>query len=108
VGLYEGLAEANSLRATFTVAGKVGLLPWVIWIGMLLVLETLRRHSGRTWNLDDSLLNVLWAGTHLLVCLGFLAHATWRLRRHFRSLAARTHEPAWWKRWPRLRRTNTV
>jgi hypothetical protein len=47
--------------------------------------------------------NASWAVAHLLVCALFLAHASWRLHRNLRYLAAQSAGAAWWKRWLRLR-----
>jgi hypothetical protein len=44
----------------------------------------------------------IWAGIQVLVCILFVAHANWRLGRHFRSMAAQTGATSWWQR--RLRR----
>jgi ABC-type transport system involved in cytochrome c biogenesis permease component len=99
IGLYQGLVKATSLRATFMVAWKVGLLPWVIWIPLMLSLEMTQRYWRIPLRVTDQLGFAAWASIHLLVCGLFLAHASWRLHRNFRALATQSAEPPWWKRW---------
>ncbi len=99
IGLYQGLVQASSLRATFMAAWKVGLLPWVIWIPLMLGLETTQRYWGIPARVNDELGFAACASIHLLVCGLFLAHASWRLHRNFRALAAQSPEPPWWRRW---------
>jgi hypothetical protein len=103
IGLYQGLVQATSLRATFMVAWKVGLLPWVIWIAFMLILEMTQRYWRIPLPITDQFVFAAWASVHLLVCALFLALASWRLHRNFRSLAAQTAGAARWKRWLRLR-----
>jgi ABC-type transport system involved in cytochrome c biogenesis permease component len=98
IGLYQGLVQATSLRATFVVAWKVGLLPWVIWISLMLCLEMTQRYWRIPASVTDELGFAAWRIVHLLVCGLFLAHATWRLHRNFRALAAQSAEPPCWKR----------
>ena len=40
IGVYQGLAQTTSLRATFMTAWNAGLLPWITWIAVMLGLET--------------------------------------------------------------------
>jgi hypothetical protein len=98
VGLYQGLVQANSLRATFRVVWKVGLLPWLLFLVLALGYEIDRRHFRVLPNISDEIAFASWAGVHLLVCGVFLAHATWHLRRNFRALAAASTRRGWWKR----------
>jgi hypothetical protein len=103
IGLYQGLASANSLRATFMLLWKICLLPWVLFIASMMSYEYCRQ----TWfkflpNITDPFVFSVWAGAHLLACGGFLVHADWHLRRHFRALAAQTIRPPWWKPWRRF------
>jgi hypothetical protein len=103
IGLYEGLVRSNSVRATFMTIWKVGLLPWVLFIGFLMTWDAVRSHFRVLPNIGDQFGFAAWAGAHLLPCGVFLAHASWRLHRNFRSLAAQTARPVWWKRWLRSR-----
>jgi hypothetical protein len=96
VGIYQGLVSANSLRATFMVIWKVGLLPIVMWIAFMMTCDILGLLRGR--NSDTFAFGAL-AGVHVLPCSFFLAHASWRLHRRFRMLAAQSAHRAWWKRW---------
>ena len=98
IGLYQGLAQATSLSATFMVIWKAGLLPWVSWIAFMLGLEASQRFFRVPRNVTDDLAFASWAGAQLLVCALFLAHANWRLHWHFRSLAAQSVRASWWKR----------
>ncbi len=97
VGLYQGLAKANSLRATFTLIWSLGLLPWALFIAFLVGFEIGRRYLPFLPRINDRLAFVSWAGAHLLVFAVFLIRASWELVKHFRELAAGTAIP-WWKR----------
>jgi len=101
IGLYEGLVQASSLRASFTVAAKVGLLPWLLWIAFMLCMEFTRRYLGFPARVTDQFAFAAWGGVHLLMCSLYLAHANRHLRHNFRRLAAQQIRPAWWKRWRR-------
>ena len=103
IGLYEGLVQATSLRASFLVAWKVGLLPWLVWMTFMLSLEAIRRCLPSPFRISDEFAFAAWASVHLLVCGVFLAHANRQLNRNFRALAAQSARPVWWKRWLRLR-----
>jgi ABC-type transport system involved in cytochrome c biogenesis permease component len=103
IGLYEGLVQTSSLRASFMVAWKVGLLPWLVWVAFMVTMETTKRYFGFPTRITDEFGFAAWAGVHLLMCALFLAHAGWRLHRNFRLLAAQTTGIPWWKRWLPLR-----
>jgi hypothetical protein len=103
IGLYEGLVRSNSVRATFMAIWKVGLLPWVLFIGFLMPWEAAQRHLQALPRVNEQFAFAAWAGAHLLPCGVFLAHASWRLHRDFRSLAAQSVRTARWKRWLRFR-----
>jgi ABC-type transport system involved in cytochrome c biogenesis permease component len=103
IGLYEGLVQATSLRASFMVAWKVGLLPWLVWMTFMLSLEAIRRCLPSPFRITDEFAFAAWASVHLLVCGVFLAHANRQLNHNFRALAAQSARPVWWKRWLRLR-----
>ena len=97
VGLYQGLVQANSLRATFSVVWKLGLLPWVLFLVFVLACEIDRRNFRILPRLDDELAFGSWAFFHLFTCAAFLARANWQLRHRFRALAAAPPR-AFWKR----------
>ena len=98
IGVYQGLVATTSLRATFMLLWKAGLMPWVLWIGFLVGVETSQRFLRVRIRLSDRVVFAAWTGAHLVPCGLFLAHADWRLRRSFRSLAAQPRPVAWWKR----------
>ena len=99
IGIYEGLAQTTSLRASFMTAWNAGLLPWISWIAVLLGLETSQQYLRIPARLTDDLAFGAWASVQLLVCLLCLTYASCRLRWRFRSLAAQTIGTRWWKRW---------
>jgi ABC-type transport system involved in cytochrome c biogenesis permease component len=101
IGLYQGLLQANSVRATFMAIWKAGLLPWVMFIGFMVTWETAQRHFRGLPRITEQFASAAWAGAHLLPCGVFLAHASWRLHRNFRALAAQSAGLVWWKRWLR-------
>jgi hypothetical protein len=97
LGLYQGLAQGNSLRATFKLIAKIGLLPWGICIAFLLTMESLRKASPALIpGLNDTFVFASWAGAHLLACGVFLFHANLRLRKEFRLLAAEIPRRSRW------------
>src|SRR4029077_9226225 len=102
LGIYQGLAQGNSLRATFTLIAKVGLLPWGLFMAVLFSLLISDRFINRWLSANhwfgEAFIFGCWIAIHLAVCLGFLLHGNWRLRRHFRALASQTVKPPWWKR----------
>ena len=104
IGLYQGLVQANSLRATFMAIWKAGVLPWALFISFMIAWETARHHFWSLPNPTGHSVCATWIGAHLLPCALFLAHASWRLHREFRALAAEPARAAWWKRWLRMNR----
>ena len=103
VGLYQGLVQSNSLRATFMVAFKLGLLPWVLFMVLIVACEMSSRYLKVLQNVGDGFSFAVWVGIHWVLCAIFVSHANWHLRHHFRALAAQTERAAWWKRWLPLR-----
>jgi hypothetical protein len=99
VGLYQGLVQGNSLRATFMLVWKAGLLPWGLWLAFLLTCEFGRRRFSFLPRVNDAIAFSSWALIHVLVCGSCLAHANWHLRRNFRLLAAQPAPPPFWRRW---------
>jgi ABC-type Na+ efflux pump permease subunit len=108
LGVYQGLAQGNSLRATFKLIAKVALLPWALFVsfvlGMLLAERYINRWLGR---FGEVFFISMWIGIHVLTCLGFLLHGNYRLKRHFRDLASQTVKLPWWKRL-RIKRQSNV
>jgi ABC-type transport system involved in cytochrome c biogenesis permease component len=102
LGIYQGLAQGNSLRATFKLIAKVGLLPWGLFLGALIFMLVSDRFINRWLSANrwfgEAFVFGCWIGIHLAVCLGFLLHGNLRLKRHFRALASQTVKPPWWKR----------
>jgi ABC-type transport system involved in cytochrome c biogenesis permease component len=101
VGLYQGLAQGNSLRATFMLVWKLGVLPWVLFMAWVLILEVGNRQFGIRWGIGRDGIIRSWAMVHLLVCGIFVAHASWHLERNFRMLVAQSVPVGWWRRWLR-------
>lgn len=93
VALYEGVRTGNSLRATVVTLLKVGVLPWVLFVGCVMVLEFTRMRFLGSF---ESLVTV-WAAVQSVVFLGFSIHAERKLRGHFRKLAGCTPSKPWWQ-----------
>jgi hypothetical protein len=107
VGLYQGLRQGNSLRATFFLLAKLVILPWVTFVFLLFSFEFLRRQFGLPWTLSETFGLLLWTGVHLLICTVFLLHAKWQLAWNFRALAAQTTSVRWLERAGRFFRWST-
>jgi hypothetical protein len=102
VGLYLGLKQGNSLRATFTAIWSLTLLPWVLFVCLVITLEL----GARPLGIGPSRRAIIssWAWIHLAVCGGFGAYASWQLRNeNFRLLATEAARVAWWKKILRFR-----
>jgi ABC-type transport system involved in cytochrome c biogenesis permease component len=95
VGIYQGLAQGNSIRATLILIAKLGLLPWVLFIGGILLIESNRTFFRSYISLNDEVVFGYWTLCHLGVCLAFLAHANRHLSRNFRSLAVHSGLQRW-------------
>lgn len=94
VGIYQGLVQTNPLRATFMLIWKIGILPWACFIAFIAFYESAwRRFFG--WPFRFESICAVWAVIHLVLCLAFLAHAEWHLRRNFRRFAASLPAPFW-------------
>ncbi len=98
IGLYQGLRCGNSLRATFISLWMVGLLPWLLFIGFIITCETGRQYFRFLPRINDEIAFSAWTGAHVLPCCLFVAVANWRLRRHFRALAAQNRNLSSWRR----------
>src|SRR5439155_11155953 len=73
MGLYQGLAQGNSLRATFKLIAKVGLLPWGMCIALLVTVDSLRKYFPALLpRLNDEFVFGSWTGAHLMACGAFL------------------------------------
>jgi len=98
LGIYQGLAQGNSLRATFKLIAKIGLLPWGMCIGFLVTVDSLRKYFPPLIpSINDELVFGSWICAHLLACGIFLFHANLRLQKEFRLLAAEIPRRS---RWP--------
>ena len=98
VGLYQGLRQTSSLRATFMLAWKLGLLPWLSFVALMLGYELSQRYLGVRRGLSNNDISFCWAGVHMFFFGLFVVHASWHLRRHFRYLASQPVVPSWWRR----------
>jgi ABC-type transport system involved in cytochrome c biogenesis permease component len=99
IGVYQGLAETTSLRASFMTAWNAGLLPWISWFAVMLSMTTSQRYLMFPQQITDELAFGAWVSVQMLVCTSCMAYASWRLHWRFRYLAAKAHEIPWWKRW---------
>jgi hypothetical protein len=104
VGLYQGLVQGDSVRASLMTIWKVGLSPWLVFFAFMVTWETVARYYTWLPRATDRRAWFVWAGVHLLACGAFVTQAAWRLDRRFRALAAHSRRPAWWKRWSRSQR----
>jgi hypothetical protein len=105
VGIYQGLAQATSVRATFMLLWKLCLAPWVLFLGTMMTLDYAHRFLRIIPNLTDAFAFGMWAFAHWILCLFFLMQAEWRLRRKFRALAAFGPSQGLWRRLlPRFRK----
>jgi hypothetical protein len=98
VGLYQGLRQSNSLRATFTLVWKLGVLPWVLFAAVACAFELTAVRLGYFRRYEDMFLFSSWVGLHWLVFGVFMGRASWQLHRNFRPLAAPGVRLPWWKR----------
>lgn len=69
VGLYQGLAKTNSLRATFTLIWTLGLLPWAVFIGFVMACDIGRRYFPFLPRTTEQVAFTSWAGVHLAICV---------------------------------------
>lgn len=101
VGLYQGLRQANSLRASFVSVWKVGLLPWISFFVVILACDQASRRF-KSIVVNDAFAFSVWAALHILWCTIFLIQANRGLKHHFRALALTTARTHWWQhlRWP--------
>lgn len=97
IGIYQGLVNPNSLRATFMLLGKVALLPFLLFVGFIIAWETLAPRL-KWGNMTNWGAFGVWTGAHFLVFAVFSAHAMFRLSRNFRALAAYSPQGSWWSR----------
>jgi ABC-type transport system involved in cytochrome c biogenesis permease component len=96
LGIYQGLVSANSVRASFMLLWKVGVLPWILFLLVLLAWDFVSRIFR--WGFPDVVGYGGWTGAHLLACGFFVAHSNWQLRHRFRLHAAALPNPKWWAR----------
>ena len=96
--------RANSLRASFVSVWKVGLLPWVSFLVVIVACDQ-ASHRFKSIVVNDMFAFSVWAAIHILLCTIFLLRANRGLKHHFRMLALPTARTHWWQRfgWPRNR-----
>lgn len=100
VGLYLALRHGNSVRATLLTLWSIGLLPWTVWLCIVVVIETGRRYVS--WlRMSEEFALGLWGVCHLGICAAALILANRQLGRNFRVLAAQMTAVPWWKCWAR-------
>jgi len=97
LGIYHGLKEANSIRATFASLWRVGLLPWILFFAFILVCDFYASRF-RVLRPTETLVYAAWGLCHLLPLTWFVANSHWHLSRDFRTLAASGTRVAWYRR----------
>ena len=80
--LYQSLVSRNFIQASAVVVAKLGLLPWVLFFGLMMALDL----AGS--NPNDAIAMTVWTGTQLACILGFLLWANLQLACRFRRLAS--------------------
>jgi ABC-type transport system involved in cytochrome c biogenesis permease component len=93
VGLCQGLKQKGLLQAVLASSLQVLLLPWLGFVAVVVCDDRLwRGNIGRL----GIFYAIVWFVCHVVVCLGCLARANWKLKNHFRQLAS---EPIsqWWR-----------
>jgi hypothetical protein len=98
VGLWVGLTARHGNRAAGATVGRVMVLPWLVWILLLLVLETNRARMG-TGHGGSYL--TLWLVVALANNALFLVWSHSRLHRDLRSIASERFgqgRQSWWTR----------
>jgi ABC-type transport system involved in cytochrome c biogenesis permease component len=83
VGMFQGLKHGHSLRASFRLIWWLGVFPWVLFFGVLILLAYLMGGG-----LSDKWVFGPWIAVHWLVILFWLIPAECQLRFRFRELAA--------------------
>jgi hypothetical protein len=101
VGLFEGLNSANSLRATFSLVAKLGLLPWAIFLCFILSWEIMDRRFHNVPGINDFIGFGGWIAAHVLPCAIWLVHSNWQMKRNFRVLASASTRRWRWLSWQR-------
>jgi hypothetical protein len=98
VGIYQGLAQTTSVRATFMLLWKLCLSPWVLFLGTLLIFDYAHRFNRNFPDITEEIGYSLWVVAHWIPCLFYLVQAEWRLNRRFRALAALGPPAGLWRR----------
>ncbi|HVV71136.1 MAG TPA: ABC transporter permease subunit, partial [Verrucomicrobiae bacterium] len=101
VGIYQGLVQPSSVRASFAVFWRVGLLPWILFFVLLLTCDYYAARF-KVLRVSETLACTGWGLCHLLPCSFFLARANWNLSRNFQALATTARPPSWRERLIRL------
>jgi ABC-type Na+ efflux pump permease subunit len=99
VGLWVGLTARHGNRAAGAAVARVLILPWLVWIGILLLVEMGNRVPGGMGN-DVSYLT-LWFVIALANNVVFLVWSRVRLKRNLRTVASERYSARlspWWLR----------
>ncbi len=92
VGIFFGLRQGNSIKATVKLVWLMGLLPYLLFYGAIICYSVLR-----LWSLSFAAeaACLMWVFCHLVICIPLLVQASRRLRLDFRNLAAEDPAPRW-------------
>jgi hypothetical protein len=96
VGLYLSLRHKSSLTAALGAVWRVVLIPWLLFMLLVMVYDTLRRWQIISFNED--IFFVTWFLLQVLAGLGFTAIANYQLHCNFRVLATQPAKVPWWWR----------
>lgn len=89
VGMWRGLASRKASRAAGSTVARVLLLPWLLYMGFLMLGAVSRTSAG-----EEEGLIVMWGMISVFVSLGLGIHARTHLHERFREVAARRVDAA--------------
>lgn len=98
VGVCQGLMSGNSLRATFAIVWRIGVLPWLLFFAGLVCLEWYRAFIRPPRFPTFGLVMCLWGTVHLVPCLWYITRSNHLLKNNFRVLAVSSDRPGLWRR----------
>jgi ABC-type transport system involved in cytochrome c biogenesis permease component len=105
-GMWAGLSARRANRAMGSAAARILLLPWIFFIGLVIVYITLR--LDRVYEPRSPIPVFLsWFLIALVTDAFFISWSRRRLLSEFRVMAAQQFgrpEPAWWRPWTAKRR----
>jgi ABC-type transport system involved in multi-copper enzyme maturation permease subunit len=99
VGLWVGLTARQGSRATGATVARVLVLPWLVWVGVMVLLETGRGVSAGM--VEGGFYLTLWVAIALINNALFLVWSRVRLGRDLRTLASERYGGgglSWWFR----------